>query len=103
MNGLSNNIIILNFNKMKKLSLLFLVLLLVAGCSRGPSKLSLPSLIGDNMVIQQKIDANIWGKAMKGNTIRVTPSWAKEISAKAGEDNKWKVTIPAPEAGGPYN
>ncbi len=88
---------------MKRLSLLFLILLLIAGCSRGPSKLSLPSLIGDNMVIQQKMDANIWGKAMKGKDISVTPSWSKEISTKAGEDNKWKVTIPAPEAGGPYS
>jgi sialate O-acetylesterase len=87
---------------MKRISFYLVVLLLIAGCSKGPSKLELPSLIGDNMVIQQKIESNFWGKAVKGTTIKVTPSWSKEVSATAGEDNRWNVTIPAPEAGGPY-
>jgi sialate O-acetylesterase len=87
---------------MKRLSLFILAVVLAAGCSRGPSKLEIPSLIGDNMLIQQKTDVAVWGKAMKGHKIKVQPSWTKEAAAKAGEDMNWKVMIPAPEAGGPY-
>lgn len=87
---------------MKKLTLFVFAALLVAGCNRGPSKLVLPSLIGDNMLIQQKTENAVWGKAMKGQTIHVKPSWSKEVSSKTGDDNRWKVMIPAPDAGGPY-
>jgi len=77
-------------------------LLLIAGCGRGPSKLELPSLIGDNMLVQQKTNVAIWGRALKGSTIHIAPSWTNEYIAKAGDDKLWKVMIPSPEAGGPY-
>jgi sialate O-acetylesterase len=87
-----------------RITTLFLFLTLaLAGCQKGPSKLQLPSLIGDNMVLQQKTDANIWGKANPGQKIRVTPDWGIETIATAGEDGKWLVTVPTPEAGGPHS
>ena len=88
---------------MRKLTLFVFAAAMFAGCSRGPSKIELPSLIGDNMLVQQKTDVTIWGKALKGKTIRIAPSWSKEVKTKAGDDMNWKVMIPSPEEGGPYS
>lgn len=71
-------------------------------CQKTPSNLVLPSLIGDNMLLQQKTDAKIWGKAEPGQKINVVASWDVKASVKTGKDGKWSVTLPTPAAGGPY-
>ena len=88
---------------MKNLVLFVAVFLLLAGCSRGPSHLKIPSLIGNNMLIQQKTEVAFWGKAANGEVITVAPSWSAAVKVKSGEDNSWKVTVPSPDAGGPYS
>jgi sialate O-acetylesterase len=87
---------------MKKTALILLSLLILAGCRQGPSHLRLPSIISDNMLIQQKTNTRIWGKADPGVKIFVAPSWGPEQGVRAGKDGKWSVEFPAPEAGGPY-
>ena len=65
--------------------------------------ITLPSFFGDNMVLQQKTDAAIWGWARPGSQITLKPSWSKKnYSTKAGTDGKWKIKISTPSAGGPY-
>lgn len=56
------------------------------------------------MVLQQKADVSIWGKAIPGKTIRIVASWDKSstYSAATNEQGDWKVTLKTPEAGGPY-
>lgn len=76
--------------------------LALSGCQRTPSNIVLPSLIGDNMILQQKTDAKIRGKANPGHKIQVVASWNVKAKTKAGKDGKWSVTLPAPAAGGPY-
>jgi len=67
------------------------------------SQLSLPAIFTDNMVLQQKTDAPIWGKALPNSTVKIVPSWnRKEYSAQADATGKWKTTIATPTAGGPY-
>lgn len=88
---------------MKKIATFSLALaLLLTACQNSPSNLHLPSLIGDNMVLQQNTDAKIWGKAGPGQKITVTPGWASATSAKTGDDGNWTALIPTPAAGGPY-
>lgn len=87
---------------MKKTTILLLFVLLVSACQKGPSNLRLPSILSDNMLLQQKTDATIWGKANPGQKISIAPSWGSEKTAKAGEDGKWSVKVATPEAGGPY-
>ena len=85
-----------------RLTTTFLVLFLaLIGCQNS-TKLELPSLIGDNMILQQKTDAVIWGKASPGQNINVSASWDASGQTKAGEDGRWSVKLPTPEAGGPY-
>jgi sialate O-acetylesterase len=88
---------------MKKATILLLFVLLVSACQKGPSNLRLPSILSDNMLLQQKTDATIWGKANPGQKITITPSWGTKTAVKTGEDGRWLVKIPAPEAGGPYS
>ena len=68
------------------------------------AKITLPSVIGDNMVLQQKTDAALWGKAEPGSKVTVKASWAKKpVSVTASADGKWETRIATPEAGGPYS
>jgi len=54
--------------------------------------LKLPSIIGDHMVLQQKLADPIWGWDKPGT--RVTVSFAgKEYSATAGSDGRWTVKL----------
>src|SRR5512133_2778943 len=82
-----------------RLTLVFLTLLLTLGSCQTKSNLKLPSLISDNMLLQQKTDARIWGKANPGHKITVSASWNSTGQAIAGKDGKWAVSLPAPEAG----
>jgi sialate O-acetylesterase len=66
-------------------------------------EVKLPAIFSDNMVLQQKTDAAIWGTAAKNSTVKVTTSWnGKSYTARAGSDGKWKVKVATPSAGGPY-
>ena len=63
----------------------------------------LPSFFSDNMVLQQNTDAAIWGWADAGSTVRLHPSWSKKsFTIKTGTDGRWKIKIPTPAAGGPF-
>lgn len=82
--------------------LVIILPILFIACSKSPSGLELPSLISDNMLLQQNTGVKIWGKAAPGNKITVSAGWNAEEAAIAGDDGKWSVTIPTPGAGGPY-
>jgi len=79
------------------------ILLAMTGCGKKPSGIELPSLIGDNMLLQQKTNVEIWGKALPGNKIDVSASWKANGEAVSGKDGKWSVSLATPEAGGPYS
>ena len=67
------------------------------------AEVKMPAFFGDNMVMQQNTDANMWGTAKASSTVTVTPGWTSEVyKTKAGKDGKWKISIPTPAAGGPY-
>jgi sialate O-acetylesterase len=87
---------------MKTSTLLLLILLTLSGCQTTPSRIKLPSLIGDNMLLQQKTNTKIWGKASPGQKITVSASWNATGQTESGENGKWTIVLPTPEAGGPY-
>lgn len=85
---------------MKKI---LLALLAVTAGSHLLAEVRLPSLIGDNMVLQQQSTAHLWGWAGPGDKVFVTTSWnQKRDSVVAARDSKWVVNIATPSAGGPY-
>lgn len=67
------------------------------------AEVKMSPLFTDNMVLQQKTDAPVWGTADPGAQIQVMTSWNKRVyTVKAGEDGKWMVKVATPKAGGPY-
>lgn len=67
------------------------------------AKIWLPSILSDNMVLQQNSQANIWGwTTATSEKITVIGSWNnQEITIEAFQ-GVWSVQLPTPKAGGPY-
>lgn len=82
---------------MKKIAL-YIALAAAFGAQTAVA-LELPDQIGDHAVLQQKSQAKLWGWAAPGATVTATPSWnGKKVSAKAGEDGRWVLSVATPEA-----
>lgn len=77
-----------------------LSLAIIAFSYHVDAKIDLPDIVGDNMVLQQKSDARIWGWAAPGSTIQASGSWNPEYkaSAVAGKNGRWDIFLPTPEA-----
>jgi len=90
----------MSLNKLK--SLLFIALFLF--CSPlVQAKIILPSVFSDNMVLQQKTNAAIWGKTDAGKAVKITVSWNKiNYGAIADANGNWKIKVGTPGFGGPY-
>ena len=81
----------------------FLILALPLVFLQAQSKVKLPAVIGNYMVLQQKTNAAIWGKAEAGKTITLTNTWKRKLyTAKADQEGNWKILVPTPSYGGPY-
>ncbi|AWW33197.1 sialate O-acetylesterase [Echinicola strongylocentroti] len=67
------------------------------------AEVTLPAIFSDNMVLQQQMEAPIWGWATPNATVKITTSWDdKEYTAAANSKGEWKTKMSTPEAGGPY-
>ncbi len=76
-----------------------LLLLILASAARADVRV--PSVIGDNMVLQQGRKARVWGWAEPGE--RVTVSFRGEkASATADARGRWEVFVGPHKAGGPF-
>ena len=64
----------------------------------GSAKVRPSSMIGDNMVLQQKAHARIFGEADPGSTVVVTPSWNNmPYTTTTDRTGKWCLAIDTPE------
>lgn len=86
---------------MKKI-LYLVILALIVNCSKQKTFIELPSLISDNMVIQQNSNIKIWGKASPNTLIKLESSWGEAGETKSDNNGKFEYSIKTPEAGGPY-
>ena len=68
------------------------------------AEVTVSSVFGDNMVLQQNTEVALWGRADPGETVRVLGSWdgAAEKAVRGSKDGKWFLKIKTPSAGGPY-
>ncbi len=85
-----------------KLFVRFSLCILLAVCctSVALSAVKLPAVIGDNMVLQRDIPVPIWGSADKGEDVTVTLA-GQTLTAKAGDDGRWKVVLAKLSVGQP--
>ena len=77
---------------------LTLLLLVFSGVARA--EVRLPSIIGDNMVLQQGVKVRIWGKANAGEHITVTFE-KKSVNTVADQQGHWQVWLGSLKAAGP--
>jgi len=62
----------------------------------------LPAIVGDNMILQQRTGAPLWGWADPGERVTVAGSWGRQASTVADENGKWKTCLDTPSHSGPY-
>ncbi len=87
----------------------FLIALCVVACGCATSgmggaqpELTLASVIGDHMVLQQGGPAPIWGKTAPNTKVRVVMG-DHRITTRSDEQGNWRVDLGALTAGGPYD
>jgi sialate O-acetylesterase len=84
-----------------------IAILLIAGLAFAGTigaKVTLPSVLANNMVLQQQTKVNLWGKATAKKTVKIRTSWnGKYYKTVAGNDGKWQIKVDTPAAGGPYS
>ena len=63
----------------------------------------LPSVFSDNMVLQQRSEAMIWGWTTATSAkVKVVASWDHKTVETQAYQGRWAVKLPTPAAGGPY-
>jgi sialate O-acetylesterase len=86
----------------KKQVVLMLVIIFVLSAVVS-ADVRLPSVIGDNMVLQEGKSVPIWGWADPCEKVTVKASWASvKWETEAGQDGNWMVRIKPGKVGGPY-
>ena len=87
----------MNFTRLKFLSTALLIFVF----NNVFATVRLPQLVSDGMVLQRDAKIRLWGWANAGEKVQVRFN-GKSVSAKTGQDGKWKAELPAMRAGGPY-
>ncbi len=92
---------------MKRLVQILTVYFLFFGQTLVYSEVTLPQVIGSNMVLQREMEVPIWGWATPGEEITIMLSAEgseplSELTTTADDKGNWRVNLPAMEAGGPY-
>ena len=86
---------------MKRISAVLIAVLFVA--LSVEAKVDLPSVFGDNMVLQRNASVAFWGTAKASSKVTIRPSWDKsKVVVESDADGKWFARVQTPEAGGPY-
>jgi len=88
---------------MKKFYLSIGITLLVTILSivQAMAQVTLPSIIGDGMVLQRNETVKIWGWAKPGEKVRVE-FMQKSYSTVTSNNGKWQIKLEPIKAGGPY-
>lgn len=86
----------------KKIPILFFILCISLNFN-AIANIILPSILSDNMVLQQNTSVKLWGWADKGEKISIKVSWQKNtIYTIASDQGKWLINIKTINAVGPY-
>ena len=77
--------------------IVLVIVALAAAAVQLSAKISLPAIISDNMVLQQKSEVKLWGWADPGEEVKVSSSWSRKVySVQADADGKWSVYVKTP-------
>lgn len=88
-------------NLLLKSLVLPIVALMLFSCQKSEVEVTLPKVLGDNMVIQRGQDINIWGWGEGQGSVTVEFN-GQTRKSKTDADGKWMVTFAPMDAGGPF-
>ena len=73
-------------------------------CTLASARITLPSLLGDGMVLQRDATVQLWGSSDRAK-VKVVTSWdGKKYSVKPDDAGNWSVQVSTPvSGGGPYS
>ena len=92
-----------NKNRMLKAKY-FILLICFSFLLKTEAKVTLTSIWGDNMVLQQQSEVTFSGTATLGKRVQATASWNnKKIQTNVDAKGEWKLSLQTPVAGGPYS
>jgi hypothetical protein len=87
---------LINFKRFQTMKRFFFIILMAASVSIA--KISLPSIISDNMVLQADANAPIWGKAEPNHKVTITCSWSREsININSDSQGNWIAVLRTPK------
>ena len=75
---------------------ILLIVLFFCFASSLTAKVTLPALVGDNMVLQQQSDVKIWGWSKPNASIDVKTSWGARGATISDNQGNWVLTIATP-------
>ncbi len=88
---------------MKKF-LLLIAIFTILFVDRTLAKILLPSVISNNMVLQQNADVAIWGWSSNSTEkLMIWGSWSADTIRTQAKIGEWSASIHTPQAGGPYS
>ncbi len=69
-----------------------------------PTRLHLPAIFSDHMVLQQQSSVPVWGWAEAGTTVKIVGSWMPKdtVSTYVDDCGHWAAKLPTSQYGGPY-
>lgn len=83
---------------------IFIVIAMLLISFQMNAKIKLPALFTDNMMLQQKANAPIWGWSENNANVTIKTSWNSKIyKVKADTSGKWKTALQTPSFGGPFS
>lgn len=82
----------------------YLILLCLSAVLPLNARITVGSILGDNMVLQRNSEVKLWGKANANEKLTIVVGWTKEnFVTTANEKGEWLVKVKTTEAGGPYS
>ena len=88
---------------MKNLRKFISILWVIGTVQICSAKIWLPSILSDNMVLQQESNVTIWGwSTATSDSITVKGSWNNISVITEAYQGVWSVILPTPAAGGPF-
>ena len=86
-----------------KMNLRFLILslvslILMASCTFKESKIKLPAIFSDNLVLQRNAEVTIWGTARPGSKVMINLPDGSEYSTKTAKDSTWMLKVKTGDA-----
>ena len=82
----------------------FILLICLSFLLKAEAKVTLTSIWGSNMVLQQQSKVTFSGTATSGKRVQAIASWDnKKVQTNVDTKGEWKLTLQTPRAGGPYS